>query len=108
MLRKHSFWNFVHTSSRKNNKKNSRRTRRSKAFRSTMLGVESLEDRALLAAGDLAATFGTGGLVVDTLGLTTKNKEIYASAVQADGKVVVAGLINNTGTSNRDFLVARY
>ena len=70
MLRKHSFWNSVNTSSRKNDKKNSRRPRRSKAFRSTMLGVESLEDRVVLSADPLITTAFTNQSIDEGSGIT--------------------------------------
>ncbi|MEO7405268.1 MAG: hypothetical protein ABIU95_16525, partial [Burkholderiales bacterium] len=69
--------------------------------------MEWLEDRRLLAAGDLDTTFGIGGQVVQDLGLG-KNEEIFASAVQSDGKMVVAGFAINTLGAGRDFLVARF
>jgi uncharacterized delta-60 repeat protein len=71
------------------------------------LRVEALEDRRMLAAGDLDLTFGVGGKVVQDLGLG-KAEEIYASAIQADGKIVVGGLVNTPNGAGRDFLVARY
>ncbi|MFM9965933.1 MAG: delta-60 repeat domain-containing protein [Planctomycetaceae bacterium] len=46
--------------------------------------VESLEDRCLLAAGNLDPTFGAGGLV-------TTGFEARSVAIQSDGKIVVAG-----------------
>ena len=41
-----------------------------------------------------------GGRVVQDLGLG-KNEEIFATAVQSDGKIVVAGMAVNTGSSGR-------
>ncbi|HEX8137182.1 MAG TPA: delta-60 repeat domain-containing protein, partial [Pyrinomonadaceae bacterium] len=54
----------------------------------------------VLAPGDLDATFGTGGRVVTSFpgGLDTAND----TAVQADGRIVVAG------TSGTDFALTRY
>src|SRR5262245_17039052 len=76
-------------------------------MRRSALGVEWLEDRRLLAAGDLDTTFGAGGQVIQDLGIG-KDEEILASAVQVDGKIVVAGLANNPGGAGRDFLIARF
>jgi uncharacterized delta-60 repeat protein len=85
------------------------RSSRSGAVRTTKLGVEWLENRRMLAAGDLDTTFGGGdGLVVQDLGIG-KHENIFASAVQADGKVVVVGsAINAVGVGGRDFLIARF
>lgn len=82
--------------------------RRNNVGRYTGLGVEYLEDRRMLAAGDLDTTFGVGGFVVQDLGLG-RNEEIQTSAVQADGKIVVAGHVTNaSGSPNQDILVARF
>ncbi len=62
-------------------------------------GVERLEDRTLLTAGALDATFGAGGKVVTNVG---EHDFANGLAVQADGKIVVVG---NTG---RGIAVARY
>jgi uncharacterized delta-60 repeat protein len=61
---------------------------------------EPLEDRRLLAAGDLDATFGTGGKVLTDLGL----HGAQAVAVQEDGKIVAAA----TGDGFRGFHIVRY
>jgi uncharacterized delta-60 repeat protein len=69
------------------------------------LQVEELEPRALLSAGALDPTFGTGGKVTtDFLGAL--DATAAAVAVQHDGKVVVAGT-SSTGTSG-NFALARY
>jgi uncharacterized delta-60 repeat protein len=81
--------------------------RRTNFVRPVGLGVEWLEDRRMLAAGDLDLTFGAGGRVVQDLGLG-KNEEIFATSVQSDGKIVVAGMAITTGSAGRDFLVARF
>lgn len=54
-------------------------------------------------AGSPDAGFGTGGKVTTAIGTVSK---IRAMAIQADGKIVVAGL-SHTG-SNKDFGVVRY
>ena len=106
-MRKPSFWNRSLNNSRKSHKTRGSRQRRSHVRRDVFLGVEWLEDRRLLAAGALDTTFGTGGQVVDDLGVG-KDEEIYASAIQADGKLVVAGMVRTPGGSGRDFLIARF
>ena len=54
-------------------------------------------------AGALDATFGTGGKVTTDIGADYG----YAVAIQADGKIVVAGE-SNGGAGNNDFALARY
>lgn len=68
------------------------------------LGVESLEDRIVPAAGDLDLTFGVGGKLTTEFG--TFAAEGHSVVVQPDGKIVVAGSLSN-GT-NLDFAVVRY
>ena len=72
--------------------------------------VELLEDRSLLAAGALDPTFGVGGIIITNIVDDEANIAINDLAVQADGKVVVVGAIqeNFTDTLNTDVLVARY
>jgi uncharacterized delta-60 repeat protein len=59
---------------------------------------------ALAQNGSLDATFGIGGKVITAIGLN--NSEANATAIQADGKIVVAGFSNN-GTRNQ-FAITRY
>lgn len=83
----------------------SRRQRRNRVRSSARSFAEPLERRVMLAAGDLDPTFGIGGKV------TTEIPNFYiggahhfnAMALQADGKIVVAGF-----TTGFDFVVARY
>ncbi len=70
------------------------------------LGVERLEDRTLLNAGALDPTFGVGGKVTTDFGFRSPTSD-SAQAVQADGKIVVAGSTNQSGT-RQDFAVVRY
>jgi uncharacterized delta-60 repeat protein len=58
----------------------------------------------LSASGSPDGTFGSGGLV--TTGFTTQDDFGRAVAIQADGRIVVAGQSSNK--SNSDFAVARY
>src|SRR5258705_1942270 len=106
MARKRSSW---HSMGRRIEKTLGRKSprRRNNPLRYSMLGMELLEDRRLLAAGDLDTTFGVGGKVTLDLGIG-KDEQIYASTVQSDGKIVVAGLVNNPGGSGRDFLITRF
>ena len=55
-------------------------------------------------SGSLDTTFGSGGKVTTVIG--TGNDQAYAVAVQADGKIVVAG--NSDNGSNIDLAVVRY
>ena len=59
------------------------------------------------ADGSLDASFGNGGIV--TTNILTGFEEAHAVAIQADGRIVVAGIANN-GTSSQvgDFAVVRY
>src|SRR4051812_45528576 len=71
--------------------------------------LESLEDRTLLATGALGSpdpTFGSGGQVTTDFRqpLPAPN---FAQAVQANGKVVVAGS-SDQGVTGSDFAVVRY
>jgi len=54
--------------------------------------------------GTLDTTFGTGGFVLTDFGDT--NDQATAIAIQADGKIVVAGIADRTG--NKKFALARY
>ena len=55
------------------------------------------------STGALDATFGTGGKVVTTIG--TGNEIAYSSALQSDGKIILAGYAFMT---NDDFALVRY
>ncbi len=61
--------------------------------------AESLENRCLLAAGDLDPSFGTDGKVSTSFGFNAIGR---SAAIQSDGKIVVAGDNNST------FMLARY
>jgi uncharacterized delta-60 repeat protein len=109
MLRKLKQWS-------RRNRKSSRATqgtransRRNNLTGATQLGIESLETRWMLAAGDLDPTFDVDGIVIDDLGLG-KSHQIHAVAVQNDGKILVAGLAANsiTSTTQHDAFIARY
>ena len=62
---------------------------------------------ALISAGDLDSTFGTGGKSTTDF---SSSEYAHAVAVQADGKVVAAGTASVGGTPNvnYDFAVFRY
>src|SRR5436309_372857 len=70
--------------------------------RTRRLMLESLEERTLLNAGLPDPTFGAGGLVTTNFSYVGGNNGV---AVQADGKIVVAG-ISPAPTS--DFSIARF
>ena len=57
-----------------------------------------------LPGGHLDSTFGNNGTVVVSVG--TDDDEAHAMALQADGKIVLAGRAQ--GAANRDFAVARF
>ncbi|MBL9131306.1 MAG: hypothetical protein JNG86_08915 [Verrucomicrobiaceae bacterium] len=59
------------------------------------------------AAGSLDTTFGTGGKVITAV--RTKYDEGHAVAVQADGKILVAGWSEDTSVNDyKDIAVVRY
>jgi uncharacterized delta-60 repeat protein len=67
---------------------------------------ECLEDRTMLAAGDVDPGFGAAGLVLADLGA---NEQASAVAVQDDGRIVIAGSSSPNGApSNGSFIVARF
>ncbi len=68
------------------------------------LGLGLAETARAQTSGSLDAAFGTGGKVVTPIG--SANDGASAAAVQADGKIVVAGYADNG--MNTDFAVARY
>jgi uncharacterized delta-60 repeat protein len=68
--------------------------------------LESLEPRRLFAAGDLDALFGSGGVTLQDI--RTRDDFAFATAIQPDGKILVAGKASSgTGTGN-DFAVVRF
>src|SRR5256885_15166663 len=83
-----------------------RATRRGRACLPAF-GVEPLESRRLLSAGQLDPTFGAGGAVTtDFVG--DVDDRASAVAVQADGKYVVAGSVARPWDAESVFGVARY
>lgn len=60
-----------------------------------------------LRDGTLDTGFGNGGLVVTAVAAARGADEARAVLVQADGKIVIGGYTDATGT-NKDFLVVRY
>jgi uncharacterized delta-60 repeat protein len=58
-----------------------------------------------LTTGDLDTTFGDGGKVITDIGVNSFDP-VYAIALQIDGKIVIAGGTDATGSS--DFSVVRY
>lgn len=85
-----------------------RRRKGSRRIRSTAssLHLEPLEDRRLLAAGELDPSFGTAGIVTTDIGGPTHNEAKGIVVSQADGKVVVVG--NSNIPSSGSVSVARY
>jgi uncharacterized delta-60 repeat protein len=67
--------------------------------------VEALEERTLLHNGFLDPTFGVGGTVLTAFG--SGDAWAFGSALQPDGKIVVAGSAPVAGTG-RDFALTRY
>ena len=59
------------------------------------------------ANGSLDTTFGTDGKILTPVGAGTSADLAYSVTVQADGKIVVAGLGTGNGTGN-DVAVVRY
>lgn len=60
---------------------------------------------ASAAPGDLDPTFGTGGMVTTDIGGVT---QVNGAAVQADGRIVIAGFTAVPATGKGSFVVARY
>jgi uncharacterized delta-60 repeat protein len=82
-----------------------RRTRNHRRSFRARPRLERLEDRAVPTTGALDLTFGTGGLATaDFLGPSPDWTQ--SVAVQADGKVVVAG--SAEGYGGKDFALVRY
>jgi hypothetical protein len=81
MFRKQSFWNSRHTATRKSRKKNSRSSRRRNSYRSTMLGVEWLEDRVVLSANPVLTVVSDqvvdegAELIIENIGTFTDDVE---------------------------------
>jgi uncharacterized delta-60 repeat protein len=72
------------------------------------LVLERLEDRCLLSAGSLDATFGTGGLVTtDVLG-SDPDTAHAVSVTQPNGKIIVAGQSGVARVAQLEFALARY
>src|SRR5262249_28123526 len=61
-----------------------------------------------LRDGTLDPHFGTGGKVVTPIGGERAGDAATAVAIQADGKIVVAGLTTQPGGSDIDFALVRY
>ncbi len=61
---------------------------------------------ALAAPGDLDPTFGAGGIVTTDITGSNDDDSATAVAIQADGKIVVAGYAESGATN--DFALARY
>ncbi len=69
--------------------------------------LEALEDRTVPSiAGSLDPTFGAGGKVLTDFGGSLSNAT--STAIQSDGKIVVAGTAVNSASDNSKFAVARY
>jgi uncharacterized delta-60 repeat protein len=76
--------------------------------RTVDLGMEKLEPRWVLASpGSLDTTFDLDGVVFGEFGSTAR-VELTSTAVQSDGKIVVAGTITNPLTFNSSIVVARF
>ncbi|MFM9960321.1 MAG: beta strand repeat-containing protein, partial [Planctomycetaceae bacterium] len=102
-----SWWNVLFSRNRMA-RGGSRRIRERVRLREA-IGVEHLEDRTLLAAGDLDITFGGGDGIVETDIVTDINYSLdkgSSVAVDAGGNYVVSGSTYNG--SDQDFTLARY
>jgi uncharacterized delta-60 repeat protein len=67
--------------------------------------AEALEARRLLAAGDLDPTFSGDGRQTINLGFLSAGSDV---AVQADGKIVVAGAASSPSGATSDAVVVRF
>lgn len=81
--------------------KGGRGTSKRSIQRAAVLSVETLEGRQLFAAGDLLGTVTTAAVS----GFRFDYRS--GSAVQADGKIVIGGYVNGSGTG-QNFAVVRY
>jgi uncharacterized delta-60 repeat protein len=61
---------------------------------------------SILAAGDLDLTFGISGKVTTDFNLSAD--EAHSVFVQTDGKIIVAGSVNDVSTGTVDFGLSRY
>jgi uncharacterized delta-60 repeat protein len=97
-----------HYQFKRHHKDRTRRGQRGRAPYSRRLRVEGLEDRRLLAAGDLDTTFGSAGMNLTDFSSTSDFGS--AVAVQGDGKTVVGGYSGNDAGLNDEvtFSLARY
>jgi uncharacterized delta-60 repeat protein len=66
----------------------------------------SLTSIAIAIPSDLDPGFGTGGKVLSSP-VTSQSNSVSGSALQADGKIVIAGAVNISATEEH-FLLARY
>lgn len=71
-------------------------------------GLERLEDRALLSAGQLDPTFGQAGIVSTNIGGPTSTVAKAVVVTQTDGKVVVVGQNNDVDAGGDKIDVLRY
>ena len=108
MTRKRMFWHDRQQKSKPRRRVASRRRRN--PLREANLGVERLEDRHLLSAGTLDPTFNPTGTPPGTLVGDLFFLGAEATAVQADGKILVAGTHQPPvgGVTAQNFAVARY
>lgn len=83
------------------------RPERRRRVESSIAAIERLEDRTLLSAGAMDASFGIGGLVSTDL-FGGSDEQVTGMALQADGKVVVTGYVGGDNTDGLDVFVARY
>ncbi len=72
----------------------------------TLLLLSILNLATAQLAGTLDPTFGTAGITTTSIG--PNNETAHAIAVQADGKIVVAGETWNNSNVVEDFALARY
>ncbi len=73
------------------------------------MGVEQLEDRRMLAAGALDATFNPGGALPGTvIQHFSTDDATRAVAVDSLGRTVVAGTFGTGAPNSQDFAVARF
>jgi uncharacterized delta-60 repeat protein len=68
--------------------------------------LESLEPRRLFAAGDLDALFGSSGVTLQDL--RARDDFAFATAIQPDGKILVAGKASTGTSTGNDFAVVRF
>jgi uncharacterized delta-60 repeat protein len=74
----------------------------------TLLALTIFAARAWAAGGGLDHSFSGDGRKITAFGNGTGDDNAHGVAIQANGRIVVAGYSDQGGSTGRDFAVARY